>query len=249
MAEIKLRKVTLEGFIDAIGGILEECRLNFSQEGITVKAVDAANVAMVAAKLPSDMMDPYKSPDIIFGVDLEKFRVALSTMSDDTLSLDVTEKNITIRDGKTEYHCKALDPNSIRKEPKIPKLSPTSAATFSGAEFEEAIKKVGKIGDAIAIETSDAGLFVSTHGDTDDIRRKVVTDQKKIEKAKSLYSLEYLKDISKVVKSAPIVKVDMSTNAPIRFQFSTSGIEVMYLLAPRVDCDEGGDAPEGKEGS
>jgi len=238
MTEIRIRKETLEIFIDAIGEILTECRLVFSKEGIAVKAVDDANVAMVLAKLPGNLMDQYVSPDLTFGVDLKKIKVALSIMSDDSLTLDVTEKNITMKDGKSEYNCKALDVNSIRKEPKVPGLTLASNATFSGAEFAEAIKQVGKIGDAISIETSDIGLFLFTQGDTDSIRRKITTDQKKIVRAKSLYSLDYLKDIAKVVKSAIYVKIDMGTNQPIRIQFTVGGIDVTYLVAPRVDSDE-----------
>jgi proliferating cell nuclear antigen len=239
MNEIRVRKETLEIFIGAIGEVLTECRLNFHTDGIKVLAVDEANVAMVHATLPENMMDQYSSPDLVFGIDLKKFKVALSIMSDDSLILEVSDKSITLRDGKSEYNCTALDINSIRKEPKLPKISLAANATFSGAEFSEAVKQVGKIGDAVTVETSDKGLSLFVRGDTDNIRRKITTDQKKMARAKSLYSLDYLKDIAKVIRSALIVKAEMDMDQPIRFQFTTGGIDVMYLLAPRVDSDEG----------
>lgn len=244
--EIRIRKETLEIFIDAIGELLTECRLVFTPEGINVRAVDDANVAMVMAKLPADLMDQYVSPDITFGIDLKKIKVALSIMSDDSLVVGISESKITLRDGKTEYNCDALDVNSIRKEPKVPGITLDSSATFSGSEFAEAVKQVGKIGDAITIETSDAGFSLSTKGDTDNIRRKITTDQKKMVLAKSLYSLDYLKDISKVIKAALIVKTEMATNQPIRIQFAIGGIDIMYLLAPRVDSDEEDPVPDKK---
>jgi DNA polymerase III sliding clamp (beta) subunit (PCNA family) len=51
----------------------------------------------------------------------------------------------------------------------------------------------------------------------------------------SLFSTDYLKEISRVIKDAEKVEVSMSTNHPIRIVCVVDGIELVYLVAPRIE--------------
>ncbi|MBR6448101.1 MAG: DNA polymerase sliding clamp, partial [Methanomicrobium sp.] len=57
--------------------------------------------------------------------------------------------------------------------------------------------------------------------------------------ARSLFSLDYLKDMGRVMSRAEEVEIHIGKDHPVKFVFSIAGGEgkVEYLLAPRIESD------------
>jgi proliferating cell nuclear antigen len=57
--------------------------------------------------------------------------------------------------------------------------------------------------------------------------------------ARSLFSLDYLKDMGKVMGKAAEVEISLGVDHPVRFSFDIAGGNghVEYLLAPRIEAD------------
>jgi proliferating cell nuclear antigen len=54
--------------------------------------------------------------------------------------------------------------------------------------------------------------------------------------ARSLFSLDYLSDMSKSIGKAPEVKLEIGIDYPLRISFMLKdNVHVSYLLAPRIE--------------
>lgn len=239
MTEIKLKKETLKTYFDAIGNLVTECRVVFTENGLETKAVDTANAAMVHARIPKEVMDAYTSPDCIFGIEMEKIRNAIAIMGEEDLTLEVDAQKMTVRDGKTEYRCRSVDPSTIRKEPNIPNLTLPAIAEFSGATLAESIKNLGKISEKITFDLNGKTLTLSAEGAAEDrLDRTIEVERTGDASAIASFSLDYLLEMAKAFRAVDKLTLEMNTDHPLRVKFEVGGVSIVYLLAPRVETAE-----------
>ena len=57
------------------------------------------------------------------------------------------------------------------------------------------------------------------------------------QQVKSRYPLDYLKKIIKASRLAPIAKIQLGTDYPMRIEFAGKNISLRCILAPRVSED------------
>ncbi|MEE9594887.1 MAG: hypothetical protein V3V92_05750, partial [Candidatus Hydrothermarchaeales archaeon] len=55
--------------------------------------------------------------------------------------------------------------------------------------------------------------------------------------AKSMFSIEYLKDMIKASDVASSVKLSLGENIPIKIDFLSPSARLTFLLAPRIESD------------
>jgi hypothetical protein len=94
----------------------------------------------------------------------------------------------------------------------------------------------------------DPQLDIDAEGAVDRLHKQVPElDDAAAEKGprgnwRSLFSLDYLSDIAKVVQSAKAtpaaLKVELGNDNPVRFSITLMpGVNVTYLLAPRIEAE------------
>jgi proliferating cell nuclear antigen len=142
------------------------------------------------------------------------------------------------------YSITLLDPNTIRKDPNPPNIDLPGKVVLSGSELNNAIKAASVVSDKIALGIDPANqlFYMSAEGDTDHIRREFGKDEVNYinsSEARSLFSLDYLKDMGKVMNKAEEVEVSLGIDHPAKFSFYIAGGNghVEYLLAPRIEAD------------
>jgi len=233
--------------IDAIFALVPECRLHTADNGISTRAVDTANVAMVSLELKKEAFDSFKATKSQLGVDISKMKNIFNMMGKgDLISLELPENAQKIQLSVHGYHYSItlLDTNTIRKDPNPPTINLPGKLTISGDDLNNAIKAAAVISDkiAIGINPKEQTFFMDAEGDTDHIRREFGKDELKSlspNEARSLFSLDYLKDMGKVMSRAAEVEVFLGIDHPVRFSFDIAGGNghVEYLLAPRIEAD------------
>ncbi|MCX6681795.1 MAG: DNA polymerase sliding clamp [Methanoregula sp.] len=233
--------------IDAISALVPECRLHTADNGISTRAVDTANVAMVSLELKKEAFDSFKATKSQLGVDISKMKNIFNMMGKgDLISLELPEnaQKIQLSVHGYLYSITLLDTNTIRKDPNPPTISLPGKLTISGDDLNNAIKAAAVISDkiAIGINPKEQTFFMDAEGDTDHIRREFGKDELKSlspNEARSLFSLDYLKDMGKVMSRAAEVEVFLGIDHPVRFSFDIAGGNghVEYLLAPRIEAD------------
>ncbi|HIH44733.1 MAG TPA: DNA polymerase sliding clamp [Candidatus Methanoperedenaceae archaeon] len=231
--------------VEVISTLVDEARLKLKGDGISVKAVDPANVAMVSFDLSGEAFDSFEATEGEIGIDLKKMNGILE-MADRTdkveLELDESSHKLVIRIGKLSYTVSLLDPSSIRKEPKVPVLELPAHIVIRGEELKRAIKAAEKVSDYIRMGVQGEVFFIEAEGDTDRVKVELARDQLvdlKPGDASSLFSLDYLSDLSKVIAKAEKIELSLGKDFPLKLRFMVAGDkgEVNYLLAPRVESE------------
>lgn len=232
----------------ALNAMVDEARFNLSPAGISVKAVDPANVAMVSMNLEKAAFDDYTATDGILGIDLIKL-LDFIEMADgeDMVAFDLDEEahklKINVR-GLT-YTMSLLDPKTMRKEPKLPALDLPIEISISGTDFKYGLKASDKVADYVTfgVDGDATKFYISASGDTDDMIYEIPKERIKIVKAseaQSLFAMDYLTKIQKLAEKTGELTIVLGKDYPVKIGFPISegaGV-VEYMIAPRVENED-----------
>jgi proliferating cell nuclear antigen len=235
---MRIEKSRFLAFCEAILAIAPECRVWLKSTGVEVHAVDAANVALISAKLPAAAFETYKEESTILGFDLPKVKTAAGLMKAGLMTIEQDKHGkLQITDGKTRYSNALLDVNTIRKDPTPPTISLPAAVNINAKELQESIAAMSKIGDKIRFCLQGKTLTMTTEGDTDLLVKELEGEAVKSlkEPVASLFSTDYLREISRVIRDAEQVSVSMNLNHPVRLECTVDSIALEFLVAPRIE--------------
>jgi proliferating cell nuclear antigen len=252
---ITFEKATLEAALDAVKELVPEFRMHVMDHAVTVMAVDTANVAMVALTMGRDAFVEFHMQPREIGIDCARIKDGLKAMQDGNVDLIHQGGKYILTDGTRRFEYKPLDVNTIRKDPQAPTMALEGNITLNNAEFAKAIADVKPIGDK-AVLTLQADLpdemnnrlniFVEGSEDKLDSPLEEILDAGQPPSPRgawrSLFSLDYLTSIGKVIKGASgspaSLKVELGKDKPVRLTITlVPGVTVTYLLAPRIETD------------
>ena len=226
--------------VDAIAALVSECRLHVDSEGMRTRAVDTANVAMVSLELGPDAFEVFEASKSALGIDVTKLKNIIGMVNrGEQLMLSIPEESqrLNLAFQSYQYSLTLLDETTIRKDPNAPTLELPGKVT-------NAIKAAAVVSDKIAlgIDPEARVFFMEAEGDTDNIRLELGPDDVELladVKARSLFSLDYLKDMAKTMSRASQIEIGIGIDHPVRFTFEIAGgkARVIYLLAPRIEAD------------
>jgi len=162
---------------------------------------------------------------------------------DDTLvSLDRQQSRLVVSFEGLEYTLSLLDPDSLRDEPELPDISLSAQVVLEGRQLSRGITATDMVDDHLKISVSDDSLMFTAEGDVDDVELEVTADEAidmTNADVSSMYSLQYLTDMSKPISNDAAVTLDVGDEYPLRITFTfaeDSGV-VTYMLAPRIEED------------
>ncbi|MCK4937055.1 MAG: DNA polymerase sliding clamp [Methanosarcinales archaeon] len=235
----------LKETIESVSSIVDEAKLNLTPEGLTIRAVDPANVAMVSMTMKSSAFEEFTATDGELGVDLNRLNDIMSMAEKaETVELELDEEShkLVIRMSGLTYKIALLDPASIRKEPKIPQLELPASIILSGSDMKRAVKAAEKVSDHISMGVDGETFYLEAEGDSDRMRLDMLKDQligMKSGDAHSLFSLDYLSDMIKSAGKANEITLELGKDFPVKINFKIAGGsgDVNYLLAPRIESD------------
>lgn len=243
---------TMTDAIAALRTIVDESKLRFDDAGLRSRVVDPANIAMVDVDVPASAFERLTVADeTTLGVSLETFADVLGMAeSDDDLiaSLNAETKKLELEFPATglEYTCALIDPDSIRQEPDIPDLDLGGEFIVRGRAIDRGLSAADLVSDHIRLTGVDNGtLRLSADGDTDTVDLEITGDGDLIDgslngdEQESLFSLDYLSDISRPIGSDSAVTVDLGGEMPVKMHFETGDgdIGVTAMVAPRIQGD------------
>jgi len=238
---------TFREMIDVIAAMVNECRMHISAEGFKMIAVDTANVAMVSLNLTTDAFSSFSASDDVIGLDITKMKNIVGLMGKgDELTLELPDGagKMEMSFGGYKYSISLLDVNTIRKDPNPPTIDLPGKAVMKGTVLNNAIKGASLVSDKIALGIKpDTGMFyLEAEGDTDHINLELGSDQLEsltAAEARSLFSLDYLREMGKVMTRADQITISIGIDHPVKLSFDVAdgNGHVEYLLAPRIEAD------------
>lgn len=227
--------------IAIISDLVTEVKIRFNEEGMSIVAIDPANVAMVNFRIKKENFSEYNAGNEVLGVNLDNFKAILRrAKSASTLILENTESmlNIEVIDRvKRNFSLALIEVDTEDKEP--PKLEFLTQVQMSPADLVDSIEDCLIVADSCTfIATPDK--FVIEASGLNSARSEFSTDEVKLISGEShgKYSLEYLQKFVKASKIADQVFVNFSTDTPCKIEFKNSNLELDFVLAPRVENED-----------
>jgi proliferating cell nuclear antigen len=243
MFDAKIKADTLREVVGVVSTLVEEVKLNIDADGLSMKAVDPAHVAMVDLTLNAGAFEDLNADKCELGLDIDKLKEVLRLAKvgdiltlkhdEDKNRLIITVENITRR--------MSLVDTTGMSDPKVPNLNLSAKVKLKTTELGQGIRASESVSDHIALFANPEGFELKSEGDTDSVELKLPKDlleeMEVSEPVKSLFSLEYFSNMIKSVGSAEFVTMYLGNNYPIRIEFDIAGGEghTIYLLAPRLE--------------
>lgn len=238
---LKLDEPRLLG--DAIGVISEvvsEVRIKLLEDGLSIVAVDPANVALVIFKLPKESFSQYDAGNETWGVnlgDLKKILKRASGSASVVFEEEAGKLKITIYDKiKRTFSLALIDVSSEDKE--IPALNFGARVELSADDFAQAVEDASVVADSCSLVVKDGKFFVEGSGNLNSARAEFSGDDIELfGVGRSKFSLEYLMKFIKATRISGKVVVNLSDDYPLKLDFPGERMGIGFVLAPRVEND------------
>lgn len=227
--------------IEVISDLVTEVRIKLNEFGMSITAIDPANVAMVRFKLPKSAFSQFEAGEETLGVNLDSLKKILKRCNNGTPLILEKKENllvIEVQDRiKRNFSLNLIEVESQEKE--IPTLEYSARIEISSSDLISAIEDCSVVSDACSFIVSNGEFIIESKG-LNSARSAYSRDEAKIEAedCKSKYSLEYLQKFMKGAKSCEKTFLNFANDHPLKIDLRTEHMELNFLLAPRVEADD-----------
>ncbi len=224
--------------VSIISEVVSEVRIKLLAEGMSIVAVDPANVAMVVFKIPKESFSQYEAGRDVWGVnlvDLKRILKRASTSSSILLEQEENQLKISIFDKvKRNFVLSLIEINSEEKEE--PSLSFNSKVEIDADSFSQAVEDCAIVADSCTLSTGEGFFIVEGKGNLNSAKAEFSSDESKIEgSSRSKYSLDYISKFMKAKKISDKMVINFSDDYPLKLDFPGEKMGMAFILAPRVE--------------
>lgn len=245
MFKAKVKAEVLKTVLDAVSTLVDEAKIQVTPDGISLKAVDPAHVAMVDLTIGKKAFQEYKATEMDLGVDLDKLKDILKLAGpQDLIDLEYKEDahRLVFKIGHITRRMALVDTANLG-DPKVPNLNLPNTVTVLAGELQQGIKASEAVSDHIALVAHGKSFELIADGDTDQVHLNLADgDIIKIQapdKSRSLFSLDYFSNMSKVVRAGDPITLHLGSDYPVKIEFDIAdgAGHITYLLAPRIESE------------
>jgi proliferating cell nuclear antigen len=245
MFKAKVKSEVLKTMLDAVSTLVDEARIHLTPEGLSLKAVDPAHVAMVDLSLGKKAFSEFKATEMELGVDLDKLKDILKLAGPaDVLDIEYKEDShrLVFKVGHITRRMALVDTANMG-DPKVPNLNLPNQVTVRAQELQQGIKASEAVSDHIALVAHGKVFELIADGDTDQVHLKLEGDElvkiQAPDKSRSLFSLDYFSNMGKVVRPNDAITLHLGSDYPVKIEFDIAdgAGHIIYLLAPRIESE------------
>lgn len=246
MFQAKARADILKEVVNVVSTLVDEAKFTVNSDGLALRAVDPAHIAMVDLTLGKDAFEEFKADESEIGIDIDKLSQFLKlARSDDIVDLkhDEEKRRLNIVVGDITRRMSLIDTTGM-SDPKVPVLNLPAKVTVKVDDLIQGIRASEAVSDHIALMASPEGFEMTCEGDMDQVNwKKAKKDMEALEaptSVRSLFPLEYFSNMLKAVPSGSSVTMHLGNDYPVKVEFKIAGGkgEVRYLLAPRIESSD-----------
>lgn len=246
-AQIIVDAGTLEDATDAVGALVEECKIHLNEDSVDIRAVDPANVGMVDLTIDTSAFEAYNGTGDTIGIDLDRLDQIIGMAGSGTLlniNLNEETRKLNIEFDGLSYTLALIDPDSIRQEPDVPDLDLPGEVVVDIPQLHRGVTASDMVSDhiSLSIDTEAEEFQMSAEGDTDDVNLGLEEDDLVdlvVGPADSIYSLDYLGDMVTAMPKDGEARLELGEEFPVKFHFDLAdgAGTATYMLAPRIQSD------------
>jgi len=231
----------LSEVISIISELVTEVKLRFDDKGMSILAIDPANVALVSFILPKKVFSDFRANNEVLGINLDNLKAVLRRAKagsslimesqEGILKLDIIDKV------KRNFAIALIDIEAEDK--KMPSLEFMTQVQIEPADLVDAVEDCLIVADSCTLIAEPDKFIIEAIG-LNSARIEFSSDTVKIISggSRAKYSLEYLQKFLKASKIADKIFVNFSTDHPIKLEFKKEDFELAFVLAPRVENED-----------
>ena len=231
----------LSRVVEIISELVTEVRIKVNESGLSITAMDPANVSMVKFVLPKKSLSVFETGEEVLGINLDNLKRILKRSSSSSSLVMERKKNllnIQIHDKiKRNFNLSLIDIESEEKE--FPQLEFSSVVELNSLDLSDSIEDCLVVADACSF-IIDNGKFIIEAKGLYSAMSEFSGDDAKInaENCKSRYSLEYLQKFIKGARLSEKMTLKFANDHPLRMEIKNEFMELSFLLAPRVETED-----------
>lgn len=230
--------------LELISELVSEVRIKINEFGMSITAIDPANVALVGFRLPKSAFSQFESGREVLGVnldDLKKILKRAGARSSLTLKKNENKLEIKIEDRILRnfgLNLIEVEGEDIDFEEKVSRMSFSSKVELDSKDFISAIEDCSVVADACSFVVQD-GKFIIKAKEMNSAQTEF-SDEANIsgENCKARYSLEYLAKFMKGSKLTNKTSLQFANEHPLGMHLRIDLIELSFILAPRVETED-----------
>ncbi|MEJ8542035.1 proliferating cell nuclear antigen (pcna) [Methanothermobacter wolfeii] len=228
---------------DAISSIVDEVQIQTSAEGMRLDALDRSHITYVHLELKADLFDEYvcDEPEKI-NVDTEELmKVLKRAKANDRLLLSLDEGNLIV-----QFEGEAVRTFKIRlidieyETPSPPEIEYENEFEVPFQLLKDSIADIDIFSDKITFRVDEDRFIASAEGEFGDAQIEYLHGEKINNPARSVYSLDKIKEMLKADKFSETAIINLGNDMPLKLTLkmpSNEG-ELSFLLAPRIEAEE-----------
>lgn len=226
---------------DCIRHLVDEARIEVTDQQLQTVMRDPANVAVVEATLTPAAIEGHYEPTTV-GLPLVRFTELVQALS--TRKVDVAftggEKPTAELATDTEHvTVDCIREDHIRSEPDMSKVEWGGSLTVSAAELRGAVELFDAInasGIWFEADPDAETLILTPQSDDQDVTVTLDPDDMDgLEAGSSLFSTLYLAPLVRSFDGDCEIELELKDEFPLRATFSPrTGVEVQFIQAPRI---------------
>ena len=243
MLKASTKADVLRQVVNVVSTLVDEAKFKVDKEGISLRAVDPAHVAMVELTLTKKAFDHYEGSETELGIEMEKLDdiLRLAHLGDSlTIEHNDKEPKLIVKIGHLTRKMALVDTTAM-SDPKVPNIELPSSIVLKAEKLNYGLRASNQISDHIALVAEEGYFEMSSEGDSDSVEYRlpreelIALDSK--QRVRSLFPLDYFQNMAKAISPESQVTINLGNNYPVRIEFDIAEGQghVKYLLAPRVE--------------
>ncbi len=243
--QIKLENpLLLSKVIELISNLVMEVKFKIDSSGMSVVAIDPANVAMVRFFLSKNAFSQFdlgNAKQEIWGVNLEDLKKILRRVgikSSLILKREENRLNIEMPDKiKRNFTLNLIDVKSEDKE--MPNLEFGARVEMNSVDLIDAVEDCAVVADACSFIIENNNFIIEAKN-LNSAKSEFSGDEVKIkaENCRARYSVEYLEKFIKGSKLCDKTILNFANDHPLRIDLNIENMELNFILAPRVESED-----------
>ena len=233
----------LKTSFDAISSIVDEVQIQTDSEGFRLDALDRSHITFVHLELKSSLFDEFvcDEPEKI-NIDTDEFmKVLKRSKSTDRVIMSLDEGNFIITfegEAKRTFKIRLID---IEYEsPTPPQLNSPTKFEIPFNLLKDSIQDMDLFSDKITLMVDSEKFRASAEGEFGDANIEYLHGEKIDTEAKSVFSLEKIREMLKADKFSEMAIINLGTDIPLYLtlrRVDGEG-ELSFLLAPRIESED-----------
>lgn len=245
MFNASINPETLDRAIRSVTALVDEAQVTLAEGGLRINTVDPAKVGAVSLDLLAEAFNEYESDGMEIFLDLNRSQEILSQTGNPgavEISIDDQDRTLHFFTGGYDFEFALLSQESARSGLDPHDLDGPAGIIIDGRKFTRAINIASMFSEQLrmGIDQQRDIFYMVAEGDIDGMHMTLGQDDlEELETAKAygLYSLDYLKEISRAIPHDVDVRLELGQEMPLKLQYQIAEDHgrVTFGLAPRIE--------------